>query len=176
LIACDDPTTDHIPAFFQVYNHKNYNTGQFAEIFPGESIAMIDLNTVLGTQVDQRLRDEEVIWLTTVSPDGVPHPNPVWFFWDGQEIILYSQPKAYRIRNLRLNPKVALNLQGAGPLGEAVVVIYGEARLDPHYRQPHPGYAKKYQKFLSEMNMTLEQLIVSYSVEIRIRPTRLRGM
>jgi PPOX class probable F420-dependent enzyme len=136
---------------------------------------LLDLTSEKGISVDKRLREEEVIWLTTVAPDGAPHPNPVWFFWDGQEIILYSQPNAYRIRNLQLNPKVALNLQGAGPLGEGVVVINGEARMDPHYQQAHPGYAKKYRKFLPEMNLTQEQMIASYSVEIRIKLTRVRG-
>ena len=126
--------------------------------------------------VDQRLRQEEVIWLTTVAPDGTPHPNPVWFCWDGQEIIIYSQPSAYRIRNLTLNPKVSLNLQGASPSGEDVVVMYGEAKMDPHYQRPHLGYTRKYQKYLPEMNLTQEQLAATYSVEIRIKPTRVRGM
>jgi len=136
---------------------------------------MLDLNSEFGINVDKRLREEEVIWLTTVAPDGVPHPNPVWFFWDGQEIILYSQPGAHRIHNLQLNPKVALNLQGAAPLGEGVVVIYGEARMNPHYERAHLGYAKKYQKFLPEMNLTQQQLTATYSVEIRIKPARVRG-
>jgi PPOX class probable F420-dependent enzyme len=137
---------------------------------------MLDLNSEFGITVDKRLRQEEVIWLTTVAPDGVPHPNPVWFCWDGQEIIIYSQPSAYRIRNLTHNTMVSLNLQGAGPLGEDVVVIYGEARLDPHYKHPHPGYTRKYQKYLPEMNVTQQQLTATYSVEIRIKPAQVRGM
>jgi PPOX class probable F420-dependent enzyme len=137
---------------------------------------MPDLNSELDANLDKRLRQEEVIWLTTVAPDGTPHPNPVWFCWDGQEIIIYSQPGAYRIRNLQQNPKVALNLQGAGPMGEDVVVIYGEAKMDPQYRHPHSGYTRKYQKYLLEMNLTQDQLAASYSVEIRVKPSRVRGM
>ena len=137
---------------------------------------MIDLNTEFGSQVNQRLREEEVIWLITVAPDGTPHPNPVWFCWDGQDIILYSQPSAYRIRNLQLNPKASLHLQGADPMGEGVVIIYGEASMDPDYQRPHSGYAKKYRKYLPEMNVTQEQWAATYSVEIRIKPTRVRGM
>jgi PPOX class probable F420-dependent enzyme len=136
---------------------------------------MLDLTSESGINLDRRLRQEEVIWLTTVASDGTPHPNPVWFCWDGQEIIIYSQPGAHRIRNLQQNPKVALNLQGAGPMGEDVVVIYGVAKMDPQYRSPHSGYARKYQKYLPEMNLTQEQLAASYSVEIRIKPTRVRG-
>ncbi len=137
---------------------------------------MLDLSSDFGIQFDRRLRQEELIWLTTVAPDGTPHPNPVWFCWDGQEIFIYSQPGAYRIRNLQQNSKVSLNLQGAGPMGEDVVVINGEAKMDPHYRRPHAGYAQKYQMYLPEMNLTQEQWTATYSVEIRIKPTRVRGM
>lgn len=137
---------------------------------------MLDLNSEFGISVDKRLREEEVIWLITVAPNGAPQPNPVWFFWDGEEIILYSQPSAFRIRNIQNNPKVALNLQGASPSGEGVVVINGEARLDPHYQRAHDGYAQKYMKYLPEMNVTQEELAATYSVEIRIRPARFRGM
>jgi PPOX class probable F420-dependent enzyme len=136
---------------------------------------MIDLTTEFGKRVDQRLKDENVIWLTTVTPDGVAQPNPVWFYWDGEAIILYSQPGSFRIRNIQHNPKVTLNLDGADALGHNVVVIQGEAQLNTQYQQPHPGYKGKYLKYVPEMGMTYEQLWASYSVEIRVTPTRLRG-
>ena len=135
---------------------------------------MINLSTEFGQRVDQRLRDEEVIWFTTVTPDGVAQPNPVWFFWDGESIIL-RQPGSYRIRNIQHNPKVTLNLERADVLGLNVVVIQEEAQLKPDHLKPHPGYEKKYSKYLPEMNWTIDQLVADYSVEITIRPSRLRG-
>src|SRR4030067_3570883 len=86
---------------------------------------MIDLTTDLSKRVDQRLKDEEVIWLTTVTPKGVAQPNPVWFYWDGECIIIYSQPGSFRIRNIQHQPKVTLNLDGADVLGHNVVIIHG---------------------------------------------------
>jgi hypothetical protein len=59
--------------------------------------------------------------------------------------------------------------------GNNVVVIQGEAHLNSQYEQPHPGYKEKYLKYVPEMGMTYEQLVASYSVEIIIKPTRLRG-
>jgi hypothetical protein len=53
---------------------------------------MLDLDTELRTRVEQRLKDEVIIWFTTVSPSAVPTPNPVWFLWDGEYILVYSQP------------------------------------------------------------------------------------
>jgi PPOX class probable F420-dependent enzyme len=136
---------------------------------------MIDLTTEFGKKVNHRLQDEEVIWLTTVTPAGVAQPNPVWFYWDGETIIVYSQPGSYRISNIKHNPKVTLNLQGVDTMGNNVVVIQGEAKLNYNYQKPHPGYEKKYTQYLPQMNLTHEQMTAEYSVEIIVKPTRLRG-
>ena len=136
---------------------------------------MIDLTTDFGMRVDQRLKDEEVIWLTTVTPKGVAQPNPVWFYWDGECIIIYSQPGSFRIRNIQHHPKVTLNLDGADVLGHNVVIIHGLAQLKHNYQQLHPEYKMKYVKYLPEFGMTFEQLVAAYTVEITIKPTKLRG-
>ena len=136
---------------------------------------MIDLTTEFGKHVNQRLKDEEVIWLTTVTPRGVAQPNPVWFYWDGESIIIYSQPGSFRIRNIQHNPSVTLNLDGADVLGHNVVVIQGEAQLNRNYRQPNSGYREKYWKYLPQISLTGAQMIESYSVEITIQPAKLRG-
>jgi PPOX class probable F420-dependent enzyme len=137
---------------------------------------MIDLSSEFGQRVKQQLQEEEVIWLTTITPSGVPQPNPVWFYWDGQAIIMYSQPGAFRIRNIRHNPRVSLNLQGADVQGNNVVVIHGKAQLNERYTQLQPGYAEKYLKYLPELGVTYNQLVASYSVEIIVSPSRLRGV
>jgi hypothetical protein len=69
-----------------------------------------------------------------------------------------------------------LNLLTANPLGGNVLVINGEARLNPDYQQLHDGYAQKYLKLLPAITMTLEQLAASYSLEIRIRPSWVRAI
>lgn len=150
----------------------NHRTNQ-EEFDSGE--IMIDLSTEFGKQVTQHLQTEDVIWLTTVTPKGTPQPNPVWFYWDGKSIIIYSQPGSYRIRNIEQNPKVALNFQGVDTMGNHVVVILGEAKLKYGYSAPHPGYEEKYTKYLPEMSMTFEQLVADYSVEITIEPTRVHS-
>ncbi len=136
---------------------------------------MINLTTDFGKHVAQRLNNDEVIWLTTVSPQGVAQPNPVWFYWDGEFIIVYSQPGSFRIRNIQHNPTVSLNLEGADVLGHNVVVILGEARLRNNNKEPNPGYREKYWKYLPQINFTEEYMVESYSVEITIQPVKLRG-
>jgi predicted pyridoxine 5'-phosphate oxidase superfamily flavin-nucleotide-binding protein len=34
-------------------------------------------------QTEAALRDDPVVWLSSVQPDGRPHVVPVWFHWDG---------------------------------------------------------------------------------------------
>jgi PPOX class probable F420-dependent enzyme len=62
--------------------------------------------------VARHLREEVVVWMTTVTPAGAPLPMPVWFHWDGGEhVVMYSQRGA-RIRNIEANPRVTLNFAG----------------------------------------------------------------
>ena len=71
--------------------------------------AQPDFTTTVGRRCLERLRTEKAIWLTTVAPDGTPQPNPVWFTWDGETVLVYSHRDAFRNRNLRRNPRVALS-------------------------------------------------------------------
>ncbi len=133
---------------------------------------MLDLNSRVREQVIKRLNEEVIIWFTTVTPGGAPVSNPVWFYWDGTDIVVYSQPGSRRVHNLRSNPKVSLNLQGVDGLGNNVVIIQGEARLSPGNRSIPPQYWGKYRKLLNTMSE--EQMIAEYSVEIRIKPLKVR--
>jgi hypothetical protein len=52
---------------------------------------VIDETTEFGSRVACHLREEHVVWLTTVTPTGAPLPRPVGFLCDGGEIVsVYS--------------------------------------------------------------------------------------
>ena len=90
---------------------------------------MIDESTEFGARVARHLREETVVWLTTVTPSGAPLPRPVGFLWDGGEnVSVYSQPGA-RIRNIGRNPKVTLNFRGDADGGD-IVVLSGTAEVN----------------------------------------------
>ncbi len=135
---------------------------------------MFDKESETWIHMIKRLKKDLIIWLTTVSPDGTPQPNPVWFYWNGEEIILYSKPGSVRIRNLELNPCVALNFEGADVMGGDVAVITGKADLNPKYQHADPGYVEKYLKYVIEMGITIQDLEDGYSVEIRVIPMKAR--
>src|SRR5947209_3750262 len=106
-----------------------------------------DPSTPFGERVMRRLREEPVIWLTTVDAKGVPQPNPVWFLWDEatSTFLIYSKADAKRLAHLQQNSRVALNLDGNGKGGDIIVII-GEARVssdDPPADQL-PTYVEKY--------------------------------
>ena len=83
---------------------------------------MIDQSTEFGTRAARHLREDIVVWLTTVTPSGSPLPMPVWFVWDGNEsVVMYSMAGA-RIRNIEANPRVSLNFGGDGGGGDIVVL------------------------------------------------------
>jgi len=126
----------------------------------------------LNAEVVQRLQHEEIIWFTTVSPRGVPVPNPVWFYWDGEYIVVYSEPTSFRVRNIQNNPHVALTLQGVDGLGNNVVIINGDAELKFDNDRVPDGYWAKFKKLLQ--NSTTDEMTAAYNVEIRVKPVRVR--
>ncbi|HZU65805.1 MAG TPA: TIGR03667 family PPOX class F420-dependent oxidoreductase [Ktedonobacteraceae bacterium] len=126
-----------------------------------------------NAHVDQRLRSDLIIWLTTVRPDGRPHMVAVWFLWDGEQFLIFSQPNTQKVRNLRHSSHVTLALDNTDG-GEDVIVIDGEAELltDPDINATLAAYKQKYAADFKEMNTTAEEMAKSYSQGIRVRPTK----
>jgi PPOX class probable F420-dependent enzyme len=137
---------------------------------------MIDPSTPFGQRVARRLAEERIIWLTTVSPGRVPHPRPVWFWWDGQTFLIYSKPGTFKLDHIEANPNVALNFDGDG-VGGDIIVFTGQTRLDPAAPPAHqvPEYAEKYRPGFKRIGMTAEEFGAAYSVALRVTPTSLRG-
>jgi PPOX class probable F420-dependent enzyme len=137
---------------------------------------VIDEGTEFGARVARHLREEIVVWMTTVTPAGSPLPMPVWFIWDGAEtVLMYSQPGA-RVRNVDANPRVTLNFSGDGRGGD-IVVLSGTATID---REAHPvyeatEYRSKYDDQIARIGMTPETFAERYSVSVRIELGRVRG-
>jgi PPOX class probable F420-dependent enzyme len=137
---------------------------------------LFDPSTPYGARVERRLNQEQVIWLTTTSHDGMPQPNPVWFLWDGETILIYSMPEAAKVHNIRRSPRVALHFD-AGESGEDVVVITGTAFLDAAAPPAHlnSAYLAKYRVGIKNIEMTPESMSAAYNVAIRVKPDKVRG-
>lgn len=136
----------------------------------------IDTSTDFGAMVDRRLREEGVIWLTTVDPAGAPQPTPVWFHWDGETVLIFSEPKVAKIRNLRANPNVALSFN-SDEHGGQIAVFTGQAQIsDARPSESRlSAYLTKYAEGIRSLNLTPETMLAQYSAIILVTPEKLRG-
>ena len=142
----------------------------------GRVTHVIDEGTEFGARVARRLREEIMVWLTTVTPAGAPLPRPVGFLWDGGEVVsVYSQPSA-RARNIAANPRVTLNFDGDGYGGD-IVVLSGTAHVDADASgaDADPAWLDKYTAQIERIGMTPASYAARFSVPIRIRLMRLDG-
>jgi PPOX class probable F420-dependent enzyme len=124
-----------------------------------------------------RLRDDKILWLTTVAANGQPKASPVWFLWTGgDELLVYSLDDTARVTNIEGNAKVAANLNSnAG--GGSIVTMEGEARIvrDHPAAKDFPAYVEKYQAMLDEYGWTPEYFSKDYRVPILVTIERVRA-
>lgn len=137
---------------------------------------MLDFGTRLGRHVNRRLRQEKIIWLTTVDSENTPQPRPVWFHWDGENILIFSQKNKAKLRHISHNPRVSLNFNTDEDGGDVAVLIC-EAQIMG--APPDPSrvktYLRKYREGIKELGMTAQEFSDSYSVPIIVIPLSMRG-
>ncbi|MBE0698166.1 MAG: pyridoxamine 5'-phosphate oxidase family protein [Anaerolineaceae bacterium] len=64
-----------------------------------------------------KLNSQQVIWFSSVRPDGRPHLVPIWFIYLDGCIYVSTDPKSVKSRNIRANARVILALEdGSHPL------------------------------------------------------------
>ena len=136
---------------------------------------LLDTSTPEGASAERRLREEPIVWLTTVRADGQPQSSAVWFLWDGETFLLYSQPHAQKLRNIAANPRVALHLDDDGR-GEDILTLEGTAAVEPEAPPSDrvEDYLAKYRGLLDAMGWTPARLARDFSTAIRVRPSRVR--
>jgi len=76
------------------------------------------------------LRSKIPARLAYVWTDGTPRVVPIWFHWDGKDIVMASPPKAPKLKALAKNPKVSLTIDD-NTFPHKVLLIRGTARLEP---------------------------------------------
>jgi PPOX class probable F420-dependent enzyme len=136
----------------------------------------MDEQTRPPARAERFLRQEEVLWLSTVRPDGLPHLVPIWYSWDGRHILLLSKPDAVKIDNIRHDPHVMLAL-GDAEEDFDVSLIEGVAELPdvPAATFLPASHWTKYAADLASIGLSREEYLATYSQPVRIRPTRFLG-
>ena len=137
---------------------------------------VIDPKTENGARVETALREDVVAWLITVSADGTPVPTPVWFWWDGESVLVYSQRDKPKLRHIAANPNVAFAMR-TDELGDRIIVLTGQAKVDPSAPSAHRlgEYVDKYATLIERLGADPVSFAAEYAVPIRIQPERVRA-
>jgi PPOX class probable F420-dependent enzyme len=68
--------------------------------------------------------------LAYIGTDGAPRVIPIWFHWNGREVVMATPPKAPKLKALKKNPKVSLTIDD-NTFPHKVLLVRGTARLEP---------------------------------------------
>jgi PPOX class probable F420-dependent enzyme len=89
-----------------------------------------DLSLLEHPSSQELLRSRIPARLAYTGTDGTPRVVPIWFHWNGHEIVMATPPKAPKLKALAKNPKVALTID-ENEFPHKVLMIRGSARLEP---------------------------------------------
>jgi hypothetical protein len=110
--------------------------------------------------------------LAYVWMDGTPRVIPIWFHWNGRDIVMASPPKAPKLKALAKNPKVSLTIDD-NTFPHKVLLVRGTARLEP-VEGIVPEYIAAAERYFTpeQSNAWVGQLrtMISSMVRITITP------
>lgn len=131
-----------------------------------------DLSLLQHPASQELLQSKIPARIAYVAPDGTPRVVPIWFHWNGKEIVMASPPKAPKLKALAKNPKVAITIDD-NIFPHKVLLIRGSARLEP-VEGIVPEYIACSERYFDEKTakawLTQLRKIVSSMVRITITP------
>ncbi|KUI02935.1 F420-dependent oxidoreductase [Mycolicibacterium acapulense] len=119
-------------------------------------------------EVIDRLSSDKHGWLTTVAKSGQPVPKLVWFYFDGTDVLVYTEPSAAKVRHIRAHPRVSLNLDSDGN-GSGIIVVGGPATVDAEGANPlhDERYRAKYAELAASLGFS-DEFLAAYDTRLRI--------
>lgn len=137
-----------------------------------QAVKQGDLSLLQHPAAQELLQSKIPARLAYVWMDGTPRVIPIWFHWNGREIVMASPEKAPKLKALAKNPKVSLTIDD-NVFPHKVLLIRGTARLE-QVQGIVPEYAKAAERYFSvaQAEAWLGQLrtLVSSMVRITITP------
>lgn len=88
-----------------------------------------DLSLLQHPAAQELLHSKIPARLAYVWTDGTPRVIPIWFYWNGSQIVMATPPKAPKLKALAKNPKVSLTIDD-NTFPHKVLLIRGTARLE----------------------------------------------
>ena len=130
--------------------------------------------TLTQEEIDEFLDVPHVAQLATIRPDGRPHLAPVWYIREGTQVKVMTFESSVKVRNIELNPKVALSVATDGH-PYRYVILEGDAivtkenleqeveRLCVHYEGPERG-AEYTKELLADSGMVVIDVAVRKTI------------
>jgi hypothetical protein len=89
-----------------------------------------DLDTIMAKPISEQLLSSSIpARLAYTGLDGDPRVVPIGFFWTGTQLLMFTVPKAAKVRALQKNPKVAITID-TDHFPPHVLLIRGSASLE----------------------------------------------
>jgi nitroimidazol reductase NimA-like FMN-containing flavoprotein (pyridoxamine 5'-phosphate oxidase superfamily) len=131
-----------------------------------------DLSLLQHPAAQEMLHSTIPARLAYIATDGAPRVVPIWFHWNGTEVVMASPPKAPKLKALACNPKVALTIDD-NTFPHRVLMIRGTARLETLDRIV-PEYeacaARYFDPTLADAWLTQLRQKISAMVRITVAP------
>ncbi|MFN8472982.1 MAG: pyridoxamine 5'-phosphate oxidase family protein [Anaerolineae bacterium] len=89
-----------------------------------------DLSLLNDPVAQQLLQSTNPARLAYVWKDGTPRVVPIWFYWNGKEVVLGGPAAAPKVEALQQNPHVALTIDDASTWPYKELVIRGTASVE----------------------------------------------
>src|SRR5579872_1109084 len=137
-----------------------------------EAVKQGDLSLLQHPAAQELLQSKIPARLAYIGTDGAPRVVPIWFHWNGREIVMASPPKAPKLKALQKNPKVALTIDD-NTFPHKVLLIRGTARLEnvngivPEYEACASRY---FDPALASQWLSQLRTMVSTQVRITVTP------
>jgi PPOX class probable F420-dependent enzyme len=103
-----------------------------------------------------------------VAKSGQPVPRLIWFYFDGSDVIVYSEPNAAKVRHIKNQPRVSMNLDSDGN-GAGIIIVGGNAAVDAEGANPlkDERYRAKYGEYATSLGFT-EEFLSAYNTRLKI--------
>jgi Pyridoxamine 5'-phosphate oxidase len=137
-----------------------------------QAVKQGDLSLLQDPASQELLKSKIPARLAYVWPDGSPRVVPIWFHWNGKEIVMASPPKAPKLKALAKNPKVSITIDN-DTFPHKVLLIRGTARLEsvegivPEYET---AAARYFDPAMAQGWLTQLRGMISSMVRITITP------
>ena len=106
--------------------------------------------------------------LATLMPDGSPHVAPVWFEFDGQNIVINTAKGRIKDKNMRRDPRVALSILDPDNPYRYLSIRGRVIKITENGAVQHiNALAKKYQGIETYRSRSRDEVRVIYVIELR---------